>query len=129
MGHIYNIVAGREVSTGRNDNNIFGFNVKINWTGGKRDTPIKFEESVTNGFTVYDELNRNTIQYPDYFRIDLGLNYRVNKKKVAHIFTLDIQNITNRKNIAYKYYDATLKNITIRTQAGMIPVINYRLEF
>lgn len=129
LGHIYNLVAGREFNFGYNQNNILGLNFKVSWTGGRRDTPIDEAQSVLSGFTVYDEFKRNTIQYPDYFRIDFGLNYRVNKEKVAHIFSLEVQNITNRRNIAYKYYNSSLKTFIIQKQAGMIPVFNYRLEF
>lgn len=129
LGHIYNIVAGREFKFGENRNNTLGLNFKVSWTGGKRDTPIDEEQSVNLGYTVYEELHRNEIQYPDYFRIDLGINYRMNKKKSAHIFSLEVQNITNRRNIAYKYYSSSLKTLIIQKQAGMIPVLNYRIEF
>jgi len=129
LGYIHNVVAGREFRLGLNKNKIFGFNTRLSWTGGKRDTPIMLEESAASGYTIYDEMKRNQLQYPAYFRIDLGLSYQAYKKKVAHFFSVDIQNITNRKNIAYKYYNPSLKTLNIQSQAGIIPVFSYRLEF
>ena len=129
LGYIHNIVAGKEFRLGKGKNDVFGFNTRVNWTGGKRDTPILLQESVEADYTVYDEMKRNMLQYPAYFRIDLGLSYQLYRKKTAHFFSVDIQNIFNRKNIAYRYYNPSLQTLTIQTQAGVIPVFNYRLEF
>jgi hypothetical protein len=129
LGYIHNIVGGKEFRVGKNKNDIFGSNIRFNWTGGKRDTPILLNESVENGFTVYDEMKRNQLQYPTYFRIDMGFSYQLYRKKTAHFFSIDIQNITNRKNIAYRYYNPSLQTLNVQSQAGMIPVFSYRLEF
>ena len=129
LGYIHNVVVGKEFRLGLNNNKILGCNTRMSWTGGKRDTPIMLEQSVENGYTIYDEMKRNQLQYPAYFRIDLGLSYQIYKRKVAHFFSVDIQNITNRKNIAYRYYNPSLKTLNMQNQAGLIPVFNYRLEF
>ncbi len=129
LGYIHNIVGGKEFRVGKNKNDIISSNIRFNWTGGKRDTPILLPESVENGYTVYDELKRNQLQYPAYFRIDLGLSYRLYRKKTSHFFSVDIQNIINRKNIAHRYYNPSLQSLNVQTQAGMIPVFSYRLEF
>ncbi len=42
---------------------------------------------------------------------------------------LDIQNVTNRANVAYKFYNPRRENIDVSTQTGLFPNFNYRIEF
>lgn len=127
--YINNFVAGKEFYTGKNHNNIFGMNAKLIWSGGKRDNPIDLEKSLADGHSVYYQDKRYEIRYDDYFRLDVGVNYRINKKKVSHLISLDIQNMTNRKNIFMTYFDRdALKTVKVY-QTGLIPILSYKLEF
>lgn len=129
LGYVSNIVGGREFRFGKKKDRVIGLNWRINWTGGKRDTPILLKSSVDLGRTIYNENERNTLQYADYFRIDVGLNYQINKPRFSHYFSVNIQNITNRRNMSKRYFDPNLNTLQTRTQSGLIPVFNYRLEF
>ena len=42
---------------------------------------------------------RNTKQFPDYFRADIKVNYRLNTNKVTHEIGLDLVNVFNVKNV------------------------------
>ena len=56
-------------------------------------------------------------------------SYRVNRVKVAHIISLQVQNVTNRENIfGYNYNDFT-QTIEEEYQFGILPILKYRLEF
>ncbi len=129
LGYVHNIVGGKEFRFGKNKNKIIGTNCRINWTGGKRDTPIILKSSVDLGHTIYNERARNTLQYSDYFRIDVGLNYQLNYAKFSHFFAVNVQNITNRRNMAKRYFDPNLNTLQTYLQSGIIPVFTYRLEF
>ncbi len=129
LGYVHNVVGGKEFRFGNNKNKIIGLNCKVNWTGGKRDTPILLKSSVDLGRTVYDELSRNTLQYGDYFRIDIGLNFKINFKRFSHFFSVNVQNVTNRKNMSKRYFDPNLSTLQTYRQSGLIPVFNYRIEF
>ena len=65
----------------------------------------------------------------DYFRIDLQVGYIHNHSKYNSELRLDIQNVTNRKNIYEMYYDPTKKEIKQTYQLGLIPILSYRIEF
>ncbi|MFT4600134.1 MAG: hypothetical protein ACI857_000304, partial [Arenicella sp.] len=55
-----------------------------------------------NGFMEADPLSLNQFNYteqlPPYFRLDMRLAIRKDKRKVSSILSLDIQNLTGRKN-------------------------------
>ena len=72
-------------------------NGKIIWSGGKRLIPIDLPASIEEGEVVYKTDELYTTKTKDYFRIDVGLKLHFFKKKSTHVFSLDIQNLTNRK--------------------------------
>lgn len=127
--YAFNLIGGKEFTLGKEDNRILGLNFKGVYAGGQRYTPIDETASELAGKTVFLDKQRFENQAPSYFRIDFGLNYRVNRKRVAHILALDIQNITNHKNIRGVYYN-TVSNQTVYSYGtGLVPVISYKIEF
>ncbi len=73
----------------------------------------------TQGF---DQTSFQTLN--DFQRLDLRIRYDFGKKQ-KNILTLDIQNVLARENEAFSIYDPLLKQVTTRTQQGLIPVISY----
>jgi hypothetical protein len=65
----------------------------------------------------------------DYFRVDLRLNWRKNKKRYTRTIAIDIQNVLNVQNEAYHYYDHVKEKVTTQYQLGLIPVLVYRIDF
>ncbi len=121
-------ISGKDfVST--NKRKTFGVNIKTIYAGGLRTTPIDYAESQSNGYTVYDEYNAYTLRNPNYFRADLRLSMKWNKKKFTTTLSLDIQNITNRLNVYNQYYNDEKNVIEYNYQTGLIPVLNYKVEF
>ena len=127
--HILNVLAGKEFKVGKNGNNLIGLNIKAVWAGGNRYTPIDLEKSKLKGEAVYDEARTFELQADDYFRTDLKLSYRKNKPRASYIISLDIQNVTSRLNMYDQWYDSKKQEVLVRTQAGLVPVLNYRIEF
>lgn len=127
--YVMNLLGGKEFIVGKRKINRIGVNAKIIWRGGTRDTPIDLAASEAAGTTVYDNSKTNSIRLPDYFRIDFGANYRRNKKKYAWMLSLDIQNVINRENVAYRSYDRYAHAIVYKRNLGIIPVLSYKVEF
>ena len=130
-GTIANATLGKEW-TNRKDNGkikITGFNGRFTYSGGFRDTPIDAAASARAGQTVYLEDQAFTIQQPAYYRLDLRLYLKWNKPGRHNTLSLDIQNATNRENTAFSYYDTQASQIIEKKQLGIIPIINYRMEF
>ncbi|WP_373515822.1 carboxypeptidase-like regulatory domain-containing protein [Persicitalea sp.] len=126
---VQNLLAGKEWAVGRNKKNIFAFNVKGVWAGGNRVTPIDLAKSRKNQRTVYDWSRSYADRLPYYFRTDLRVSYTKNSRRTTSTFSLDIQNVSNRLNAQSRYYDPGEDKIDYFTQMGLIPVLNYRLEF
>ncbi len=125
--YIFNAVGGKEIKWGLNK--LLGFNGRILWNGGKRLVPIDLQESIRQGQTIVNMDNLYSTKGKDYFRIDLGLKLHVFKERSEHIFSLDIQNLTNRLNVWAHIYNPETETIQDYHMAGLIPILNYRIEF
>lgn len=125
--YIFNLVGGKEIKWGKNK--LFGFSSRILWNGGKRLFSIDLEESQAQGQPVFHMDELFSTKGKDYFRIDLGLKIHLFKERVEHVFSLDIQNLTNRLNIWTQFYNPETGAIEDYYMAGIIPILNYRIEF
>ena len=65
----------------------------------------------------------------NYFRTDLRLYYKHDRKTWSSTLSLDIQNVTNKQNIAFEYYDTFLKKVNTKYQNGLIPILAWRANF
>lgn len=124
-----NVVGGKEFAVGKRKNNFIGLNLKLSWAGGMRDTPIDLDQSVEEGYAVIIQDQRYETSHKDYFRTDFGVSYRLNRKRVSHTFSLDIQNITNHENVISQYYDPGNFDLETEYHMGILPVLNYKIEF
>lgn len=76
-------------------------NFSVNWiyyTGSAITTPIGYYDY--NGYTVPYYGEKNNDRLPDYHRLDLSLNWRLNKRtqRFNHSLIFGIYNFYNRKN-------------------------------
>jgi hypothetical protein len=122
--------AGKEWpwNTSRKNRSI-ALNMKLVHTGGLRDTPIDLAASVAEGRTIYDESRAYETSDPDYFRLDLGARLKRNYAHLTTTLGIDLQNATNRQNVLNKYFDSVTREIKYNRQAGLIPVLFYKVEF
>ncbi len=126
--HTFNFIAGKDFIS-KNNRRTFGINIKTIYSGGLRATPVDLEQSRIKGYTVFVEKDAFSIQNPAYFRTDLRVSLKWNRKKNTGILSLDIQNVTNRRNIYTRIYDGVTNDYKNLYQMGLIPVLNYRIEF
>ena len=126
--YISNLVAGKEFvfADGRK---ILGVNFKTVYAGGYRTTPIDVEQSQALGYTVYEDKEAFSLQNPTYMRADMRVSMTRNKKHTTRTLSLDIQNLTGRQNVSDSYYDVTKNQVITTHQTGLIPVLNYIVEF
>lgn len=124
-----NLLAGKEFKVGYLDKNVFGLNAKVLLNGGKRFTPLNLEASVAEDYPVFYEEQVNSLQAPDYYRLDISATYRINKPKISHLLYLDIQNLTNRQNTRDLFYNPDKNIIETGYYSGILPTLNYKIEF
>ncbi len=132
LSHIANLTAGKEWQRDQWPERLraFGFNGRITWAGGQRAAPVDVVASAAAQATVYDLSNGYTEQLPDFLRLDLRVYWRRNIGKLRNsIFAMDFQNVSIRKNVAYRYYDAYTGKVETKEQLGLVPNLSWRLEF
>ncbi len=128
--YIFNLTGGKEFRWSKTDKQkVFGINARLAYYGGFRDTPIDREASILAGETIYITEEAFTIRQADFFKMDLRLYWKNNKQKYSSTVSLDVQNATNRENIAFSYFDPEQGDIIVKNQLGIIPVLSYRIEF
>jgi len=127
--YVGNLLAGKEWTTGKKKNNIFGLNAKLIYAGGRKYSPILVDESFRLDEEVIDQDKINTLTADPYVRVDFSSSYRINSKRVSHLIILDIQNLLNRENTVGMHYNFSKRVIEPEKWSGIIPTINYRIEF
>lgn len=127
--YTFNILAGKEIKVGKR--NTLSFDTKITSAGGRRYTPVNVAESKNRQTIVYYEDLAYTNQSKNYFRTDLKITFRQNKKNVMQEWFLDLQNITGSQNVFAQSYKVNGQNVTQTTslQLGFFPNFNYRIQF
>lgn len=126
--YLFNTVAGKEWPLA-GQKRVLGINFKIIYSGGYRTTPIDLPASQQEGYTIYKEKEAFSLQNEAYFRPDCRISIKWNRTRLTSTLSLDIQNMINRKNISNQSYDL-LKNTTVTNyQNGIIPVLNYKVEW
>ncbi len=128
-GYQLNLVGGKEFKVTRKGRSLIGLNGKVLYSGGQRESPIDISASRSSGRTIYVAGQYFTNQDPYYFRIDGSIYFKVNNKKATHSLQLDVQNVTNRLNYYYQYFDSRDGRVKDVKQVGILPVISYRVEF
>ncbi|MBA3898680.1 MAG: TonB-dependent receptor [Bacteroidetes bacterium] len=127
-----NFLLGKEFKL--NKNSVLGVSAKSTWAGGRRFTPIDIKKSLNSNEAVFIDDQTNTGQFRNYYRADLRVHYRINRKKISHEIALDLVNVLNRKNVLALSYapnpsDATANPMREEYQLGFLPLFYYKIDF
>ena len=123
---VSNLIFGKRISLGRVQ---LDLNLKQNWTGGQKYAPILEDISLEQKRTVRDFDRDFTATYPNYYKMDFRIGLILPFTRTTHEMALDLQNVTNRKNILYETYSPALEKIKTVYQLGFIPVFQYKISF
>jgi TonB dependent receptor len=126
--YVFNLLAGKEWTIG--NRNKFSVDFKYTNAGGRAYTPVDLTASSATGREVL-VTNAYSAYYDNYFRMDLKLGYTINsaKRKLSQTVSLDIQNITNNKNVFSKSYNGGSNSIKTNYQLGLFPNVVYKVQF
>ncbi|GAA3595131.1 TonB-dependent receptor [Flavivirga amylovorans] len=130
-GYVTNLLAGKEVTVGKAQKNVLFFDTRFTVSGGRYYTPADLEASRQAGFEVLLEDQAFSKQHDNYMRWDFKVGFKINskRKKLSHQFFVDLQNLTNRKNIFERRYNRLTNNIDQVDQIGFFPDVGYRFQF
>ncbi len=127
---VYNALGGKEFKL--SDNTVMYFDVKSTLAGGRRYTPIDVEASKKKGGaleTVYFEERAFEKQFSNYFKTDVKLGFRFNRRKFSQIVEFAAENVTNHTNPYFVSYSKTQDKVVYTPQMGFLPLMKYRIYF
>ena len=132
--YVTNLLAGLEYGMGKSKKNTLSFGSKLTYAGGRRYSPADVAASSKIYDIVPQEDKINSLQFPNYFRFDLRVAYKVNNKKVTHEIALDLVNVLNTKNVLALSFSPDPKNPTAdplrkNYQLGRLPLFYYKIDF
>jgi hypothetical protein len=113
---IVNAYFGKEWALDSRKNRFFGFGSRTILRGG-------------NYYRDASSLFFRNSRAANYFRSDLNVYVKKNHRKWSSIVQLDIQNVTNRLNEQYYYFDSFTQKLTPQLQLGLLPNLSYRISF
>jgi hypothetical protein len=107
---------------------------KVTTVGGRWYGPADIAASNTARELVFVDSLRNTLQFEPYFRLDVKMNLRFNRKKTTHEIGLDLVNLLNTQNVLSLTYapdESGDPSAAVRKeyQLGLLPVFFYRIDF
>ncbi len=128
--YVFNILAGKEWKVGGEKRNKFSTDIKFTNAGGRAFTSIDLTASNTTGHETLST-NAYSSNYDNYYRLDIKAGYTLNssKRKISHTFSLDLQNVTNHKNVFSQSYDDRNQSLSTTYQLGFFPNVVYKLQF
>lgn len=115
-----------------------GFYLRAWVAGGLWQSPIDVAASAATGVTTFVESAAYTLRDEASYRADLRLFWErkvYNRKRNfqhpvrTHTVALDIQNLTNRRNVAFTYYDPLQQAIITKRQLGLIPLLSWTVTW
>jgi hypothetical protein len=124
---VLNALGGYEIKI--NERAAIDINMRVTWSGGKRDLYIDLDKSVETGQAVYDQSKAYSQRGKEYFRLDARVSFKLNGKHITQEWALDVTNITDYKNLYSSTYDTQSQSIKNIYQQARYPMFLYRINF
>lgn len=122
-----NVLTGKEWTI--RNKNVFAVNLKTAYAGGKRFVPIDIAASQLSGETEYDYDHAYEDRRDDYFRTDLKIAYRINKKKMTLEYAVDFNNIFDTRNVFNQTFNPKTGKLVTEYQIGFLPIPMFKITF
>jgi hypothetical protein len=107
----------------------FIINLKTTRSGGQRYTPIDEAASLATQRNVYIDNLAFSKKFPDYWRTDLKLGYKMNGKRITVEWSLEITNLFNQKNVYNQTFNRKTGESYFTWQLGRVIIPQYRITF
>ena len=124
---VFNALSGYEWQVG--SKSLLSVDLKMVYAGGTRYLPIDAERSVREDGVRYNWEKAYEERFPDYFRLNGRVTFRLNGRSVNQEWALDLQNITNHQNIFIQNWNNQNNEISTSYQMGFMPMMTYRIYF
>jgi len=130
--YVFNALIGKEWQIGRNKNNLFSANIRLNYLGGNRKEAVNWQRSIKQQEIIYGE-NDGSISFiekrPDTPISSFTLSFRKNKSRHSSLWSLQVLNATQTKEFEADVYNIKEQTIEQKFNKIMIPNLSYKIEF
>ena len=126
---LFNMLGGKEWIVGKKKQNIFGLNLRATYQGGERHSPVNEEASLLEGYAIYDESRAFQSHYKPALITSFTINYKMNKDKVAHNFSVSILNLNGYAEPIEHVYNFKKHKIEEFTYRVVMPNVSYKIHF
>lgn len=127
LEYIANVLWGKEFPI--NNLLVLGLDIKTTIAGGKPYTPVLEQASIEADEVIYQTQNPYSLRHDPYFRTDLKLYYKMNTPKTYMTFAIDLQNLTNHKNIHTRKFNTNTQTYSTFYQQLFFPMFTFELLF
>jgi hypothetical protein len=117
------VIAGRRVRER------WDLSTRASWAAGRPMTPVRTDLSTAQKRLVLDATRLNEERSADYLRVDVRAERRVALGGRTLAVYLDVQNVTNRRNVAGFDWNSKTNRLAFTEQAGLLPVLGLNLKF
>lgn len=125
--YVVNALGGYEIPL--NNKASIDVNMRVVWSGGKRNLYIDLDRSIEAGYTIYDDSKAYAERGIPYFRLDGRAAFKLNGKRITQEWALDLTNITAHQNVYSTAFNNDTKQIETTYQQGFYPMMLYRITF
>jgi hypothetical protein len=102
---------------------------RLAYLAGRPFTPLDEAVSASQRRAVYDLTAVNADRLPDYFRLDLRVDWSFGRsERPAKIF-FGAQNVTNRANVSRYSWDRRNNELKLSDQLGLFPIVGLEWPF
>jgi hypothetical protein len=127
--YIFNALLGKEWTFGVKKNKTIGINSRFLYRGGMRYQGVDLAASSNAGHVVYNQNENYTLITPDVYNVDVGVNFKRNRKKYSWIVSLDVENLTNLQSIIGIKYNIYTKTIKYDYDLLLLPILSIKVNF
>lgn len=125
--YVINALGGYEWNVGHQ--NAIVINGRGVLAGGRYYTPIDTEASKKYNQMRYQWDNAYSKKNNPYFRLDLKIGFKMQKKKFSQTWALDLRNVTDQKNVFARHWDPIQQTVKKDYQQGFFPMLLWRIQF
>jgi len=130
--YFFNALIGKEWQVGREKNNIFSANLRMNYLGGNRKESIDELNSNVEQDVVYGETDGRVSfdeRFPDMPIFSFTVSYRKNKKKHSSVWSLQVLNSSQTPDFENDIFNLKTQRVEEKFSKIMVPNLSYKIEF
>jgi hypothetical protein len=125
--YVGNLLAGKEFPLTAKASVLL--DTKLVLSGGQPFTPFDMTASAATGYIIFDTEKAYSQRNQAYWRWDFKVSYARNGRKTTQKWFIDLQNLTNRRNIYVRTLNPKTAKISEINQIGFFPNFNYMVTF